>query len=318
MTSSFDMPDDLAEQAAAWVVRVQSDEATGDDWSALTDWLEASPDHLAAFEAAEQAWREVDDSREEVASGLTPAKPTVVPFRIRPRSWAVGAALAAGLAGVIVAPALWRSSQGVPQTYVTAPGELRTVTLADGTQIRMNGASKLTVRLGWTVRRVDMAQAEAAFDVVHDPSRPFVVNAGDETVRVIGTAFNIRRAGDSVVVTVRRGIVAVTGARSVTRLTVGQQLRHVGNGQADLRAQVNPDEAFAWTEGRLVCTDRLVADVVADLNRRFSTPVRVSPQAAARRFTGVLALDDQPAAVSRLAAFVGARSHRADGQFVID
>ena len=40
-------------EAVAWLVRVQSDQATADDWAALTAWLEASDDHLAAFEEIE-------------------------------------------------------------------------------------------------------------------------------------------------------------------------------------------------------------------------------------------------------------------------
>ena len=53
----------LSEQALAWLQRVQAEDATGDDWSALTDWLEASPAHLAAFEAAERLTAEIDTGR---------------------------------------------------------------------------------------------------------------------------------------------------------------------------------------------------------------------------------------------------------------
>lgn len=38
------------EEALAWLVRVQSDVATGEDWAALNAWLEASEENLAAFE----------------------------------------------------------------------------------------------------------------------------------------------------------------------------------------------------------------------------------------------------------------------------
>ena len=43
----------MRDEAVAWLVRVQSDAATAEDWSALTDWLEGSDARLAAFEEAE-------------------------------------------------------------------------------------------------------------------------------------------------------------------------------------------------------------------------------------------------------------------------
>lgn len=316
----------LRDEAVAWLVRVQSDAATADDWAALTDWLEGSDARLAAFEDAELILADLDRRKDEIAEALPPPPPNVAPFPDRapaprrPKIW-VGAAIAASLAALIGGPALWKASQGELATYETKPGEIREIDLADGSRITLDGGSKLSVQLGWRRRRVEMGLAQASFDVAKDASRPFVIGVADQRVRVVGTQFNIRRDEDSVRVTVRRGVVEVAQrdgkGGAPARLTVGQELRHVqGSGRSRLR-RVEPDAAFAWSQGQLVADDETLGDIVTDLNRRFPTPIRIAPEAAGKRFSGVIALGDQDAAVRLLAARAGLGVHRANGEIVL-
>ena len=315
----------LRDEAVAWLVRVQSDAATADDWAALTDWLEGSDARLAAFEDAELILADLDRRKDEIAEALPPPPPNVVAFPERAppprrRIW-VGGAIAASLAILIGGPALWKASQGELATYETRPGEIREIGLADGSHITLDGGSKLTVRLGWRARRVEMGLAQASFDVAKDASRPFVIGVADQRVRVVGTQFNIRRDEDSVRVTVRRGVVEVAQrdgkGGAPTRLTVGQELRHVqGSGRSRLR-RVEPDAAFAWSQGQLVADNESLGDIVTDLNRRFATPIRIAPEAAGKRFSGVIALGDQNAVVRLLAARAGLAVHRANGEIVL-
>jgi transmembrane sensor len=304
----------LRDEAVAWLVRVQSDAATADDWMALTDWLEGSPARQEAFEEAELIVADLTERRDEIAGALTPSVANVIEFpaarrklSAAPRRAWIGGAIAASLAVMIGGPALWSASQGALVTYETKPGETRRIDLADGTHITLDGGSKLSVRLGWKARRVEMGLAQASFDVAKDPSRPFVIGVGDQAVRVIGTEFNIRNDGRSVRVTVRRGIVEVAQrdakGQTPTRLTVGQELRHVqGSDTAQVR-RVEASDAFAWSQGQLVADNETLGDIVADLNRRFATPIRIAPEAANRRFSGVIALDDEDAAVRLLATY---------------
>jgi transmembrane sensor len=235
------------------------------------------------------------------------------------RAW-IGGAIAASLAVLVGGPALWTASQGQSVTYETRPGETRRIDLADGTHIVLDGDSKLSVRLGWRSRRVEMGMAQASFDVAKDPSRPFLIGVGDQRVRVVGTEFNIRHDANSVRVTVRRGVVEVAqrgGDPAPVRMTVGQELRHAeGAARSEVR-RVAPDGAFAWSQGQLVADNETLGDIVADLNRRFSTPIRISSEAAGRRFSGVIALDDEDAAVHVLATYAALTVDRVDGEIVL-
>ena len=312
----------LRDDAVAWLVRVQSDAATVDDWMALTDWLEGSPARQEAFEEAELIVADLAERREEIAAALKPPVDNVISFpaaKRKPtaaaprRAW-IGGAIAASLAVMVGGPALWNASQGALVTYETKPGETRRIDLADGTHITLDGGSKLSVRLGWKARRVEMGLAQASFDVAKDPSRPFLIGVGDQAVRVVGTEFNIRNDGRSVRVTVRRGVVEVAQrdakGQAPTRLTVGQELRHIqGSDTAQVR-RVEASNAFAWSQGQLVADNETLGDIVADLNRRFPIPIRIAPEAASRRFSGVIALDDEDAAVRLLATYASLQVDR--------
>jgi transmembrane sensor len=314
-------------QAIAWLVRLNSGEAGADDWRALEDWLASDPANTAALARVETVWTDLDDQAEALKAGLDAADAArVVPLTPRQRSgrplpkWAAAAAavaLAAGGAG------LFGFVQTRPVSYQTARGEVRRIALADGTRIDMNGASRLAVRFDRKTRNVRMADAEASFDVTKDPRRPFLIAAGDQRIRVVGTAFDVIHHDGRVVVTVRRGVVEVAragadgGLGDVARVPAGYQLvRNAGESGAVIKA-VDPDEAFAWRERRLIYHDQPLQTVAADLNRAFAVPVEVRGPARDLRFSGVLVLDDEAAVIRRLQAFLPVDADRSDGAIVL-
>jgi transmembrane sensor len=161
-----------------------------------------------------------------------------------------------------------------------------------------------------------MPEGEAVFDVASDRSRPFLIAAGDRTVRVVGTRFDVRRREGQLSVTVDRGVVEVRpndDARGpALRLHPGQRLDHV-QGAADARVRaVEPADVYAWRTGRLIYRDQPLAEVVADLNAQFTQPISIDdPQLAETPISGVLVVDgDEAAVIRRLALLVSARAVR--------
>lgn len=308
------------DQAAAWVARLHADDAGEADWLALEAWLAADPNHGAAYEEAEGLWAALETHRDAIRAGLETGRADgladLTARRQARMSWKrlslavvpIAAALVAGL--LLVGP--WIEGRGV--TYVTAPGQTREVVLKDGTTIAINGGSRLTVRMTETGRTVEMGQAEAAFDVTHDPARPFLVEVGESQVRVVGTAFNIRRDATTTRVSVLRGIVQVADIQEpdrAVRLTVGQSVSRDDRTDRAVISRAGTDEAQAWRTGRLIYNDRPLAEVATDLSRAFATPVVVADDAASLRFTGVLELDDETRVITRLEGFLPVRAYRA-------
>lgn len=297
--------------AADFVARVHADDASEGDWLDLEVWLSAEVAHRRAYDRAEALWFELDEVRAAIVPGLADDVPVAnvvdLPARLRrkapgPLRWAAAAAVVAlALSGTLLL-----TSQK-PETFTTKAGETISLALNDGTRINLNGSSKLSVRMDRNTRRVVMGDAEAAFDVAADANRPFLIEVGDREIRVVGTEFNVGRHDQRTVVTVRRGVVEVRplkgdNGQPHARLTPGSQLVAVDGEQATLVHAVDTEAAFAWRSGRLIYADAPIANVAADLSRRFSKPIRVAPDAARVRFSGVLVLDSENAVLTRLQA----------------
>jgi transmembrane sensor len=319
----------VAEEAARWFARLQVEAATADDWLAFERWLQSSPSHAQSYERLESLW--VDLEYAPVARELG-GRPLLAARRQRPaRSsshdrvrrralWGAGAAIAAGL--VVAVGVGLQSPGGAAQTYVAPAGQTRDIALADGTHIRLNAASKITVRFERDARRVEMADAEAVFDVTHDAKRPFLIGVGDRQVRVVGTEFNLRNRQGMVDLTVRRGTVEVRPADALEsappRVTVGQELIHTIGQAAQVLKVSDPDATFAWTNGQLIYRDQPLSDVAADLSRRFGTPVRTADaQTAALRFSGVLVTDNEADVLRRLTAYAPVRVERTSTEIIL-
>jgi transmembrane sensor len=321
-----DRPMETADAAARWFARLQDEAATGDEWLAFERWLGADPTHAAAYERLERLWVDLDGMGGAIAGQLDAPEPSTAPVSLEARraarggpglsrrTWlAAGAGMAASVAIGVVGLSNWPAES--TETYAAAPGQIRHLTLADGSRVWLNAGSRLEVRMGRRARRVQMAEGEAAFDVTHDPERPFLIDTGDREIRVVGTEFNVRQRGDDFVLTVRRGLVEVrpSGASGATptRVAAGQRLTHRRGAAIATLSAPPSDMAFAWTRGQLVYSNATLSEVAADLSRSLGTPVRVADAATGRiRFTGVLVLDDKDAVLRRLEAFAAVRAER--------
>lgn len=319
-------PKDI-ETAIEWLVRLQGDSVTEDDWRAFDAWLTASPGNAKAYDAVllfDQRLR-LDArlmEREPIAAAM-PAP--AIPVRSTPRvwMWSAAAAIAATLvAGAVLLPA-GNPMGGRETIYTTGVGERRTIALEDGSRIELNAASRLTVRFDRDARRVWLGDAQAFFDVAEDPARPFLIEAGDTRVRVVGTQFDVRRRNGAVAVAVQRGLVEVRSGdekrATPIRLTVGQGLSH--REDRDESAHVDPvaiDEVTGWRQGRLIYRDRPLSEIVADLNRLFPKPVKLADaRAGDLRLSGVLIVDEQDAMVARLSQLLPVRTTTTKDSIVI-
>ncbi|MDB5453537.1 MAG: transcriptional regulator [Caulobacteraceae bacterium] len=305
-------------QAADWVVRLQADELEADEALTFDAWLQASPENARAYDQALDVWLELGQAAAHVDAGLrvrSPIKPAFRRFYL-----AAGAIAAAAAAALVVLPQV--TPPPAPRGYDTATGEHRTVRLADGSTIELNAGTHLTVEVSAHERRVVLDQGQAVFDVAHDPKRPFLIAAGDRTVRVVGTQFDVRRRDGQLSVTVARGLVEVRpdggAAGTAFRLHPGQRLDH-REGAKDARiTAATPEEVLGWRSGRLVYRDQPLAEVVADLNQQFPTPIVIEdPKLGATPISGVLVLDDQDAVIRRLALLVSVTAVRSDAGVVL-
>jgi len=202
-----------------------------------------------------------------------------------------------------------------PNHLVAQVGEVRRQVLADGSAVTLNTGAVLDVRYGPEGRKVRLVQGEAFFDVVHDPSRPFVVESRAGSARVLGTAFDVRLKGDVARVSVLRGAVRVepAGGQGVAVLRAGQGAWLDGAAPKAVALE-DPAAVDAWRQGRLVVYHRPLSEVVDEIGRYRRGKVFLRGEAlAARPVSGVFDVARPDAAIDALAASLDLRTARLGG-----
>lgn len=296
--------------AIAWHVRLPT--ASAADWRAFTDWLEADAGHARAYDAVTLADAELADALTPVDWASAPpaaANDGSAPARWR-RRWGyagAGGLLAAGIAAaVLIAPS---GTPGAMRIVETPAGLPRTLTLADGTRVAMNGGTRLAIADA-AERSVVLERGEAMFDVVHDAAHPFVVRSGDMRMQDVGTVFDVSRVGTHLSVQVAEGAVLFQPDEAHIMLTPGAALSHVDGGSARMSG-VAIDDIGSWRRQRLVFSQTPVRLVAAAIERSTGVAVAVSPIVQDVPFTGSIRVAG-PAdrLMPRVAALIGVRAIR--------
>lgn len=248
----------IRDEAALWAVR------TGDtgfsDWEGFTSWLEADPAHAPAYDRAVAAV-------EDAAALLQP--PAQPPEAANDRDWETGSAparrrwampaLAAALAG-LTAIGAWQL-QPSEEHFATAPGEMRTIALGDGSRIELAGGSRIAVE----GRSARLEQGRALFLIRHDENAPFELVAGRDTLVDVGTTFDVSLGKDRLDVEVAEGAVIVNPATSKIRLGMGERATRMGARWK--RGSVSAGAVGGWREGRLDFREASLAEIADQLGR---------------------------------------------------
>ncbi len=278
------------ELASEWVALLAAGDASAEDRARLEAWLSEHPGHQSAFDEVNLTWERIramgadvrhtyaaDQGREIVSRYVAEAG------RER-RRWSrlMPAAAAALIVAVAAAFLLTLDSE---TRYRTDIGQQMSVTLPDRSTVQLNTNTELVVAYTDRRRAIELRRGEAYFDVVHDPDRPFVIEAGGSAIRAVGTSFAVHLNRDVVRVTVTDGVVEVIqaavpdepkrdtsgGLRSEARparVSKGQRIEYdqrVGS-VAEVPA-TEIDRGLAWRQGLLIFDNQSLDDVVREIGR---------------------------------------------------
>lgn len=280
------------------------------DWAAFVDWLEADPANACAYD------RVAADDRAMPAITAPLAPPAARPLLQRRWAFGVGGtAIAASLVALLLPAMLPRAAQ--PYSVATRPGEQRTIALADGTRIDLDGGTRVDLDKTHP-RAVNLAAGEAVFHVRHDAADPFTVRSGDLTLRDIGTVFDVTRAGKRLDVAVAEGSVMFQPDHDAITLGAGKRLSaNEGLGSLTLGI-VEPTAVGGWRDGRLAFAGDPLSSVFAAIERRYGVDVRLAPGLSDRPFTGMVALTGgADRDIPHLAALIGATWRRDGEQWIL-
>jgi transmembrane sensor len=294
-------------------------------WRRLAEHYPAQQANLAQATAILRSYRQQDtfadatlpdELWQRIAAEVGPAPLVAAPPRAR--RWATVLRVAAAVIPLGVGSfAFWYSQD---QQVRTAYGEIKTVDLADGTQVVLNGNSSLTYQRGWghATRQVWL-RGEGFFKVTHlnkdtaqvQPGERFVVHCRGLNVEVLGTTFNVNDRPGKVNVGLVTGKIRLTTAlpnQPPTALTLapGDYVEYAAHRISPPQKLAHPEHLSTWSRRQFVFTNGRLGDILQTLQDTYGYRVTYThPEAANLRIEGEINV----AGVAELLETVSASLH---------
>ena len=329
------------EAAAAVWLSLRDRGLTAEETSAFVRWLQVDSRHATIFAELDATWKGFERLSALLPGATEPDENLLAPRRRRRGGWrlAWGVGGLAAAAGVIFFALAGFGTES--RTAETAVGAFHKLDLSDGSTAQLNTDSSIETAFTADERRVRILRGEVFFTVARSSSRPFVVELGRIEARAVGTAFNVRRDGNSVEILVTEGRVRLDDARNgrsllpptpsqgdVPLLLAGEKAT-LAVPASSARGAVAPAvivrlaeadviRALAWQERRLEFEATPLADVVREFNRYNQTRlVIVHEELGRRRFSGTFRADGYETLVRLLEQDFGVKVGRNEREITL-
>ena len=151
-----------------------------------------------------------------------------------------------------------------------------TLVLADGTTVYLNAESELRFpkQFRGKKRKVYLT-GEGYFDVQRNEKQPFIVEAQQVAIRVLGTSFGVRAYTRevNVLTTLVQGRVNVEAGGKQVELSPGQQADFSRGNDRLTVTKVDVEQYVSWKDGRLVFDNKPLEFILEELGRWYSFDV---------------------------------------------
>ena len=188
---------------------------------------------------------------------------------------------------LIYTAAVGTSATASINTLLTKRKEQYQLTLPDGTRVWLNAASSLRFPTSFNGKeRLVRLDGEAYFEVAKDALKPFKVQSNGQTVKVMGTHFNVNAYQDEseTRTTLLEGSIKIAGTTASGLLTPGQQGVLTGS---DLKiTEANTEEAIAWKNGYFRFNSENIESIMRKLSRWYDIEVSFEGNIKSKSFTG--------------------------------
>jgi transmembrane sensor len=170
------------------------------------------------------------------------------------------------------------------------------VALPDGSKIYLNRNSEFSYRKNFGVRGRDVKlTGEAFFEIAPDRSKPFIIDAGKASIKVVGTSFNVitNNTESEVEVFVKTGKVMVldnSGSQTI-QLDPGF-IGTMNSKESAKKLNINPNY-LSWNTGLLVYNGQKLDVVFNDLKRVYNMDI-IADDPSILENSWVSPIDNQP------------------------
>jgi len=307
-------------EAADWAARIDRGPLPAEQDLVFQAWLQADVRCLGAYGRMRAIALTTERAR-ALGPDFDPAAfvatRTLLPRR---RILQVGGAIAAtALVGVGGAWQVMRQRG----RFSTGKGEMKVVALKDGSVVTLNTESEILVNYSDSLRSVELIRGEALFDVAKNKARPFMVAAGDTSVRVVGTSFMVSRLDAAPVqVLVREGIVDVfkpaAGTPPIRILANSLAVAQTDSMQPIAAMPVPAAQVhrqMAWQNGQIAFEGETLAQAVVEFSRYSDTRIIIEDSALGKEeIAGLFKATDPVGFAQTIAISLNAHARVGEGE----
>lgn len=243
-----------------------NNETSPEEVALIEQWLEEDPARQKEFDSAHFLFNATVLRSDEMARLIVPgaleksSRQSKVRRLIFRYAAAIAAVVVAGVSGVLVEKELSYREMVAQKNVLEVPaGQRMSITLNDGTQVQLNGNSRIEypVVFARDQRRVKIS-GEAFLEVTHDENHPFVVETFASEVEVLGTRFNVytdESLGHFATTLVNGKVRVTTNDETAEQvvLSPNEMVRLMDNHLVVTR--VDAEDMISWTEGYINLAD---------------------------------------------------------------
>jgi len=187
--------------------------------------------------------------------------------------------------------------------------------LPDGTKIWLNAATTISYPTRFTgqQRRIKLS-GEAYLEVAKDREHPFIVETDNQTVKVLGTHFNINTyQTDRIVTTLEEGSVLVSSLRGVAKNEAKQSVllkpgEQAINASSLVVQSADLESALAWKNGLLFFKDAPLTTVLEEVARWYDVQVEYKTKPSEELFSGSVSRNANLSAILRILKITGVKA----------
>ncbi|HBR98841.1 MAG TPA: iron dicitrate transport regulator FecR [Gammaproteobacteria bacterium] len=295
------------DEAAEWYATLCSGSADTRDEQRLQAWLAGDALHRWAWERVGQLQTQLGQLPGSLAVETLGRSEQYLQRHRRQLLKGVVLAIGAGPLGW----AAYRSGahHRVFADQYTSAGEVKSLRLADGSQLVLNTATAVDIRFTANTRQLILKQGEVLVETAKpsatdEDSRPFIVDTPAGQVRALGTRFTVRTmdgegSGPVTRVNVYQHRVEVTnGAGQRQICPTGSRMDFSDTALYDVRS---PTQSDAWMRERLVVDNMPLDAFIAELGRYRTGILRCDPDVAHYKISGVFMTNDTDQALRAVA-----------------
>lgn len=168
--------------------------------------------------------------------------------------------------------------------YSAGTDEHKSLTLSDGSVVRLNSNSRLILPQVFRENKREVTlRGEAYFEINSNPEKPFLIHTDHAVIRVLGTSFNVKASSqNNVQVVVKEGKVSLqenNPSQPQEVMLTKNQLGYLDIGASEISVEEVPvDNYLSWMTRRLVFDNTPFRRVCTQLERIYDIDCSIRDQ----------------------------------------